>query len=194
MNTYNLIETNKEFERNTIKHILHNNNYDVSILERFSKTDHKVKHSTNKWAKFTYIGKETKFITKLFKDSSIKVTYTTNNTISKAFSLKPDLARKQNQFERSGVYQLMCSDCNMRYIGQTGRPFFIRFQEYFRDYKYSNKSKFALHLIENKHSIGNIDDIMKSDTYYKGRLMETIEKFYIREETRNNNQINDKTL
>lgn len=44
----------------------------------------KDKSNTNKWAEFTYVGKETKFIIKPFKDSSIKVTYTTNNTIDKA--------------------------------------------------------------------------------------------------------------
>jgi hypothetical protein len=38
---------------------------------------------TTKWAKFTYIGKETKHITKLFKNTTVKIAYTTHNTISK---------------------------------------------------------------------------------------------------------------
>jgi hypothetical protein len=42
----------------------------------------------NKWAKFTYIGKETKYITKLFRDSPIQISYTTNNTIGKILSTK----------------------------------------------------------------------------------------------------------
>ena len=50
----------------------------------------------------------------------------------------------------------------MRYIGQTGRSFRVRFQEHFRDFKYgNNKSKLAMHLLENKHSIGHIEDITK---------------------------------
>jgi len=69
----------------------------------------------------------------------------------------------------------------MRYIGQTGRLFRVRFQEHFRDFKYGkNKSKFAMHLLENKHSIGHIENIMK--VLYitnKCHLMDTIEKFYI---------------
>jgi hypothetical protein len=81
----------------------------------------------------------------------------------------------------------------MRYIGQTGRPFRVRFQEHFRDFKYGNiKSTFAMHLLEKKHSIGHIEDIMK--VLYinnKGRLMDTIEKFYIYKETKNSNQIKD---
>jgi hypothetical protein len=51
----------------------------------------------------------------------------------------------------------------MKYIGQTGRPFKVRFHEHFRDFKYGNKkSKFALHLLENKHSIGRIESIMET--------------------------------
>jgi hypothetical protein len=82
----------------------------------------------------------------------------------------------------------------MKYIGQTGGTFKIRFAEHFRDYKYnSNISKFAQHLLENKHSIGPIDDIMK--ILYgtnKGKLMDTREKYHIYKETQLNNQINDK--
>jgi phosphopentomutase len=82
----------------------------------------------------------------------------------------------------------------MKYVGQTGRPFRVRFQEHFRDYKYANnKSKFAAHLLENKLSIGHIDDIM--DVLHitnKGHFMDTMEKFHICKETCKNNQINDK--
>jgi hypothetical protein len=192
MNTYSLSDDNKEVENNTIKHILPINNYDVFFLKLRSKTEHKVKHNKSKWAKFSCVGKETKFVTKLFKDSSIRVTFTTNDTISKSLSLKQNHPQKQNQFEKSGVYQLACPECSMRYSGQTGRPFRVRFQEHFLDYKYANnKSKFALHLLENKHSIGHIDDIMKVlCTTNKGKLMDTIERFYIYKETSNNNQIN----
>ena len=118
-----LSDSNKEVE-NIIIRILHNNNYDVSIPERLGKTEQKlqeVKHNTNKWAKFTYVIKERWCIIKLFYDSSMKVTYTTNNTISKALAPKRNFAQKRNQFQESGVYQLTSPDCNMRYIGQTGR-------------------------------------------------------------------------
>jgi hypothetical protein len=82
----------------------------------------------------------------------------------------------------------------MKYIGETGYPFSIRFAEHFRDYKYnSNKSKFAQYLLGNKHSIGPIDYIM--EILYrnnKGKLMDTREKYHIYKETQLNNQINDK--
>jgi hypothetical protein len=46
-------------------------------------------------------------------------------------------------------------------LSHTGSPFYIRFQEYFHYYKHGNgKSKFA-HLLDNKHSIGYIEDILE---------------------------------
>jgi hypothetical protein len=100
-NTYDLNEYNKKAEHGTIKHILKKNSYDASVIKQLSKTKPKVKHNKNKnlWAKFTYVGRETKFIPKLFKESSVKVTYTTNNTISKCLSMKPNHPQTQNQYK-----------------------------------------------------------------------------------------------
>jgi hypothetical protein len=82
----------------------------------------------------------------------------------------------------------------MKYVGQTGRSFRIRFQEHFRDFKYGNrKSKFATHLLDNRHAIDNMENIMETThTTKKGKLMDTMEKFYIYRETKINNQINHK--
>ena len=82
----------------------------------------------------------------------------------------------------------------MRYIGQTGRPFKIRFREHLHDFKYKNgKSRFAQHLIDNGHSIGRMKDIMETlHITSKGEMMDALEKYYIFRETKLNNQINDK--
>jgi hypothetical protein len=53
-------------EYDTIKQILYNNKYDVNILDRMKA--HKEAKTKTKWAKFTYIRRQTKFITKLFKN------------------------------------------------------------------------------------------------------------------------------
>ena len=193
MNTYNLNAANKDEEKHIIEHIISENKYDISLIEKLAKTKNNEKQPPRtKWAKFTYVVKETKFITKLFKDSPIKVTFTTRNTIKKLLSTKPRPV--QEQFDSSGVYHLSCPDCHVKYVGQTGRSFRIRFPGHFRDYKYNtNKSKFAQHLLDNKHSIGPIEDIMK--VLYKknkGKLMDTMERYFIYKETYMNNQINDK--
>ena len=82
----------------------------------------------------------------------------------------------------------------MKDVGQTGESFRIRFREHLRDFKYGNrKSKFATHLLDNRHAIDQMENIV--ETMYvtnKGKLMDKIEKLYIYRETEANNQINDK--
>jgi hypothetical protein len=193
MNTYSLNKADKEDEKNTIKHIISNNKYDTATINTLGKHKNNRKHqSGTKWAKFTYIGKETKFNTKLFKDSPINITFTTRQTIKKLLSYYPQPAH--DKFDNSGVYEMTCPDSHKKYIGQTSRSFQIRFSEHFQDYKYNNhKSKFAHHLLDSGHSIGPIDDIMKVlYTTNKGKLMDTIERFYTHKETHLNNQINNR--
>jgi hypothetical protein len=121
METYKLTPENRQKERDNIRHILLTNKYDDS-LHRFNKD--KVQKQGNrrrKWAKFTYIGKETRFITKLFRDTAVKIAFMTNNTIEKCLAIKQETP--QNIHDRSGVYQLTCPECKMKYTGQTERPF-----------------------------------------------------------------------
>ena len=107
------------------------------------------------------------------------MSYITRNTIGRLLSRRS--TPKQNKFDGSGVYQLTCPDCEIKYVGQTGRSFRTRFSEHFRDFKYANhKSRFAQHLLENNHSIGPIDSIMKVlHSTNKGKQMDTLEKCHI---------------
>jgi len=96
--------------------------------------------------------------------------------------------------DKSGIYQLTCPNCKKTYTGQMGRPFKVRFQDNLRDFKYgNNKSKFAQHLLENRHAISPMENIM--DIIHitnNAKMMDTLERFYIYKETKSNNQINDK--
>ena len=49
------------------------------------------------------------------------------------------------------------------------------------------------YLLDNRHSIGNMEEII--DIFHvvkKGKLMDTLERFHIYKETKNENQINDR--
>ena len=49
------------------------------------------------------------------------------------------------------------------------------------------------HLLEKRHSIGPVDEIMEViNIVKKGKIMDTLEKFHIYKETKLENQINDK--
>ena len=94
--TYPMYDENKRGEYLITKQRLANNQYDGKILDntinKFTKTKRKREPkeqiqenntTTVKWAKFTYVGTQTKFITKLFKKTNIKIAYITENTIEK---------------------------------------------------------------------------------------------------------------
>ena len=150
------------------------------------------KKKKTQWTKFTYVGKETRAITKAFKNTNMKITYSTNNTIGKLLMTRRH--HTKCKYDECGIHQLKCPTCNRKYIGQTGISFKIRFHEHFRDFKHGNgKSSFAQHLIENGHSIGPMQDIMETvQLTSKGQMMDTLEKFYVFRETKINNQINDR--
>jgi hypothetical protein len=86
--TYNLNATNKGKANNITNHILHNNKYDISLSNKLTRTEKKYKLNTlnTKWAKFTCVVKETKFITKLFKNNTLKIAFTTQSTTGKLLS------------------------------------------------------------------------------------------------------------
>ena len=95
--TYSLnVNRNKEHE--TIRHILHTNKYDPQLMAKnISTTNIKLqtthttqnsptKKQSEKWSTFTYIGPQTKFITKLFKNTKVCTAYKTNNTVEKLWT------------------------------------------------------------------------------------------------------------
>ena len=113
----------------------------------------------------------------------MNIAYKTNNSIEKLLShhTKNQYTTTYAKFNKSGIYQLTCPDCNMKYIGQTGRSFLTRYREHFRDCKYGNSnSKYAQHFIDNKHSIGPIQETMNTlHTMKKGKMVDFLENFHI---------------
>jgi len=187
---YKLTPESRQKEKDNMQHILVNNKYNTPSIGDFNnekRQRQKEQEQKQKWAKFTYIGKETKFITKLFKSTNVKTAFTTNTTIEKRLAGKQEAP--QSKYDRSGVYQLTCPECKMKYTGQTGRPFRVRFQEHVRDFKYNNnRSKFTQHLVDNKHAIGNMEEIMEvTHMKKKGKMLDTLEGFHTYKETKAGN-------
>ena len=200
INTYGLSNNSKQAEIDTIKHILRNNSYEVSLLDKMIRKEGMRKpnqqqtpeHPKQKWARFTYVGSETRIIIKLFRHTQVKVAYTTNNNLNKL--LRNNITNEENKYTRSGIYQLNCPTCSKKYIGQTGRSSQIRFREHKHEYKYMcHKSRFAQHLLEEGHSFDTMENIMEITQFArKGRMMDALEKFYIYDITRKGIQINDR--
>ena len=200
INTYEFSKDSKQTEIDIVKYMLRNNSYDVSLLDKMIKEQGMKKHIRQqspehqkpKWAKFTYVGNVTRTITKLFRHSQVKIAFTTNNNLTKI--LRNNTTVEENKYTRSGIYQLKCSTCGKIYVGQTGRPFSIRFREHKHDFKYmSQKSRFAQHLLEEGYPLDTMANTMDVTHFAKkGRMMDTLEKFHIYDATRKGIQINDR--
>jgi hypothetical protein len=97
-------------------------------------------------------------------------------------------------YNRSDVYQLTCNTCHKQYIGQTRCSFRTWFNEHQQDYKHNGgKSLYAKYLLEYNHPFQPIENSMHIlHTANKGRLLNTIENFYIHRETMANNQLSEK--
>ena len=119
---------NKEKEYNTIQQILHTNKFNkhhlnnvISKLQTKSHTQQTDEiqdaQTPFKWATFTYTSKQTKHITKLFKNTNLKIADKTNTTLECLLTQQHDKHHKtnQNKFQKSGVYQLICKDRNKKY-------------------------------------------------------------------------------
>jgi hypothetical protein len=195
MSTYPKPHQDKQKKLQTIKNILINNKYHTHILNSHHKTPYTIDTQQNKsdqykLAIFTYIGNETRNISKLFKRTSLKISFKTTNTIK--HQLKPKTTTN-NKYVNSGIYQLKCHTCQLKYIGQTGRPFKIRFIEHSQATKSNtNNSMHSQHIPNSEHSYGLLDstiDILH--IVRKGKYMNTLEKFYIYKTRKQGTQQND---
>jgi hypothetical protein len=86
MNTCPITDTNMNHKLQRITTILHNNNYPTYKHLRKQKTKctkQNTPGNKQKWATFTCIGKETRIIIRLFKNTNIRTSFKTTNTEKK---------------------------------------------------------------------------------------------------------------
>ena len=83
------------------------------------------------------------------------------STITLQQLTKPKIDNNTQERDKSGIYKLTCNTCKMSYIGQTNRRLHQRYKEHVRYIKHNTpKSSYALHILNNKHEYGPINDTM----------------------------------
>jgi hypothetical protein len=136
-----------------------------------------------------YKGKESTYITNIFKNTNIKIAFCTN-TIYNHLTQKHHIT---NKYAQSRVYKLTCLDCKKAHVGQTGRSFLLRYNEHKQAFKKNcHSSKFAQHLLEQAHPLSNINNTMQILHYQKKSAhLNTLERYHIHTEFTTNNHLND---
>jgi hypothetical protein len=198
MHSYPITPYNKQKEHHIINTILANNGYKNFTHMKHNTMPNRNLNTTNsdqtpeskQWITFTYTGKNTRTIARLFKNYNVKIAYRTNNTILDCLRVKN---RKPDKYESSGVYELKCKSCPMKYVGQTGRNFKTRYREHILAIRNNNTtSRYAQHILETGHEYGTMEDILTiMQCERKGRRLNSLEQFYIHRLSKEKTQMND---
>jgi hypothetical protein len=100
----------KQAEMAQLKQILHNNLHEVSILDSLNRTKQNQEQDLDrprpKWVKVTYICRETRLVTKLFRNTQVEVAYTTNNNLENLLIF--NVTGATLKYDKSSIYQLSC--------------------------------------------------------------------------------------
>jgi hypothetical protein len=107
---------------------------------------------------YVKVGHKIKAITRLLKKAGIRTVFTTKYTLGNLLRWQQG---RDDKYDSNGVYQLKCTDCDKKYVGQTGRSFKTRFNEHRRDFDAcGTKSLYAKHLLEHKHAMHSMENCM----------------------------------
>jgi hypothetical protein len=120
----------------------------------------------------------------------MKIAFRTNNTIMQHLRIKQRTTDKYNLF---GVYKMNFGNCELKYVGQTGRTFCTRHKEHITEIKTKGqKSKYAQHILDTTHEYGKIEQTMEIlHIEKKGRMLSALESYHIYELTKQNLQMNE---
>ena len=122
----------------------------------------------------------------MFQNSKFKITFKTKNNVFDLINKKTNttIDHNKNDYERSGIYKINCPQCDMYYIGQTGRKFKVRYKEHVQAYNSKNntsqKSKVAEHMIEKRHNFKSMEEDLQIIEYgTKSKKLDVKEEFHI---------------
>jgi hypothetical protein len=116
LSSYDLHREEYQHEVNVIHNILCNNSFPIKPQKLSHLTPKKKQPSPtpkHEWATFTYIGKETTYITNKFRQTDIRIAYRTNNTIHNHLIHR---IHHPDKFSSTGIYELTRPSCRKAYV------------------------------------------------------------------------------
>jgi hypothetical protein len=168
-----ITEKSKENEWEIILAITRNDGYPIKIIQNLkAKLINKEKKQKQtqkqqqqqqetkipkiKWIAVTYFSPLVRQVTKLFKQTDLKIAFHATNTIHQ------QLTEKQTHKDPSGIYKLKCNTCGKVYVGQCGRTIGVRLKERIRHVRSNNPtSAYATHILENRHEYGTKENTLQ---------------------------------
>ena len=191
-------------ELKILKYIAIKNGYNPNIIDKLiSKkqnrlisssayiTNHKMDASSN-WITLPYIHGISNIVQNFFhnqlKEYNIK-TITVNKVNLGRLLINNRNTREKHK--KSGVYEIKCSSCDVKYIGQTGRAFETRIKEHSTAIRLRQlgASAFSDHCLENGHQFDGSFRILHSLS--KGKRLNLLEALEIWKASKSSTVCND---
>ena len=171
------------------------NGYDVGLVDRLirrhrfkvdlqNSTTFQIDPDTRKIVSIPFDPILTKGFDRVFKDLGLRMIYQSAPKLKDILGNPKD---KMHKFDKSGIYEIGCNDCDKKYIGQTRRSVKTRFKEHVAHIRYgrSDKSSVADHVLGTGHYIG-IDNVKLIKAVNSNRKLDAYESLEIAK--------NDKTV
>ena len=112
----------------------------------------------------------------LFRNHDIDLIQCSDSKISRFLTSNKD---KTPHLEKSGVYEIQCEDCDLKYIGSSRRQIQIRFKEHSKiNSQNIQQSAIAKHIFDTGHKI-TINDLSLVHEVRDNRKLEIVESYYI---------------
>lgn len=187
----NIPMDNDDFENevNKIHKIANTNGYNGKIVNSLIKKHNNKKNLNNVttldsvyddddtwYTSLTFVEGLSNKIGKIFDEYNIKTS--SNSAGNKLKNLIGTIKDKTHILNKSGIYSVLCQDCNKVYVGKTKRCLSCRFNEHYRPYhlKRNHMSTPADHMIDLNHSFAGFRLLKQVNNE---RFLDAFEKIYI---------------
>jgi hypothetical protein len=182
-----LSRDNFEKELRTILQIGQKNGYPIELLRKFYNNKRKKLNlflcypipqpRDETYFSIPYMGPISLRISNILKKNSINVSFSCNSNLAKLLVRNKDPVEVSS---RSGVYSLSCDTCGANYVGQTGRPFFVRVKEHLSCIRLNKtESSFANHILDTGHAFDKDKNVKYLHFFPKGRKLNIAENLEI---------------
>ena len=172
-------DQDKETEMKHLRSVLQNNNYKPWIFKTPLGTIHKPKGTPNKGGSsisvpLPYIQGVSEQLTRVFRKQGVTTYHKPVNTIRQQLVYPKDPTPMEKKC--GVVYKIQCGDCEEAYIGETARPFGVRFREHVKSTR-SSTTAVGDHLRNTRHALdlSSSSIVVRENNTFKRRIRKAIE-------------------
>lgn len=178
------------YERNLIDNII--NKHHRQKLQNDKSTlfvqNKKLEKKLHKYTKMIYAPDITNKLIKIYKNNDMELVFKSGLNLKNLLGSTKD---KLDELDKSGIYEIACSDCDHIYIGKTSRNLKTRFKEHIGHAKHNNplKSSVAQHMLEANHFNFDLNNIKLLKSVTDNFLLDAYESIFINDYKKKNQNL-----